>query len=64
MSYLSKRLWRKRPASLEWRQVYHSKPRGTFPLEHARHTLVDVDILTGDYHINKKLYEAMKKTKP
>ena len=46
------------------RQVYHSKPRGTFPLEHARHTLVDVDILTGDYHINKKLYEAMEKTKP
>ena len=46
------------------RQVYHSKPRGTFPLEHARHTLVDVDVLTGDYHINKKLYEAMEKSKP
>jgi len=46
------------------RQVYHSKPRGTFPLEHARHTLIDVDILTGDYHINKKLYEAMEKSKP
>ena len=46
------------------RQVYHSNPRGTFPLEHARHTLIDVDILTGDYHINKKLYEAMEKLKP
>ena len=30
----------------------------------GRHTLIDVDILTGDYHINKKLYEAMKKSKP